>query len=58
MPQPNEVVKKSFNQPAKQAERVIAPGEAAEPGETQTKIFGEPTKWAMDETFKLAQLDR
>jgi len=32
--------KKSFNQPAKLAERVIAPGEAAEPGETQTKIFG------------------
>jgi len=39
-PQPNELLKESFNQPAKLAERVIAPGEAAEPGETQTEMFG------------------
>ena len=32
--------KKLFNQPAKLAERVIAPGEAAEPGETETKMVG------------------
>ena len=31
--------KKLFNQPAKLAERVIAPSEAAEPGETDTKMF-------------------
>ena len=38
------------NEPAKRAERVLAPGDGeAEPGETnQTDV--QPTKWATDET--------
>jgi hypothetical protein len=44
--------KKSLNQPAKLAERVLAPGDGeAEPGEpNQPK--SQPTKWATDETRK------
>ena len=38
--EPSELLKKSLNQPAKLTERVIAPGEAAEPRETQTKMVG------------------
>jgi hypothetical protein len=41
--------KKSFDQPAKQADRVLAPGDGeAEPGEP-TQSMSQPTKWATDE---------
>jgi len=44
--------KKSLNQPAKLAVRVLAPGDGeAEPGETNQHTF-QPTKWVTDETWK------
>src|SRR6185369_10599752 len=47
-PQPMIGWKEPFNQPAKRAERVLAPGDGeAEPGVTAT-IFGEPAKLATD----------
>ena len=47
----------SFSEPAKQAERVVAPGDGeAEPGVT-SNTRSKPTKWATDETFKVARTD-
>jgi len=41
---------KPFNQPARLAVRMLAPGDGeAEPGETQP-IYVQPTEWATDET--------
>jgi len=50
--------KKSFNQPAKLAERVLAPGDGeAEPGGS-SPTWSQPTKWATDETCKQVGLAR
>jgi hypothetical protein len=47
-----ESLEESFNQPAKRAERVLAPGEGeAEPGEPNQRT-SQPTKWATDNTYK------
>jgi len=49
---PNGWLEGPFNQPAKQAKRVLAPGDGeAEPGETEPNT-SQPTKWATDETCK------
>ena len=44
---------KTFNQPAKQADRVIAPGDGeAEPGELPSSKESSPRRWATEGTVK------
>jgi hypothetical protein len=52
-PQPIELLKESFNQPAKLADIVIAPGEGSRAWGNEKPKCSEPTKWATEETLKV-----